>query len=156
MNPTAQAIRYLGIDQRKKPGQTTKSCLNVAARAAEPIVKIKMPECRVEVITVHQNHHPATKPDAFRVSRRTVEGLGSFNELVGFVLIVLGCIGRRFAGLILGAKVAALGEGGSGTDQKCKPGNGEVTQNRILNIQHPWTHKFPDLLPARSPPDAAV
>jgi hypothetical protein len=49
-----------------------------------------------------------------------------------------------------------LGEGGSGTDQKCKPGNGEVTQNRILNTQHPWTHKFPDLLPARSQPDAAV
>jgi hypothetical protein len=48
--------------------------------------------------------------------------------------------------LILGAKIAALSHGAADTKQECKPGNGEVTQNRTLNLKHPSTHKFPDLL----------
>jgi hypothetical protein len=51
----------------------------------------------------------------------------------------------------LGAKVAALGERAANTEQECEPGNGEVTQNRTLNLKHPSTHKFPDLFPARGP-----
>ena len=48
--------------------------------------------------------------------------------------------------------VAALGKRAAETDQEGKPGDGEVAQDRILKLKHPSTHKFPDLLPARSQP----
>jgi hypothetical protein len=117
-----------------------------------------MAKRRIEVVAPHQNHHPATEPDAFGVSGRTVDGLLGFDEFVGFALIVFrgfgrrGRIGRRrLAGLVLGPKVAALGDRASDTDQQCKPGNGEVAQNRMSKLKHTSTHKFPDcFLPAAS------
>jgi hypothetical protein len=158
MNTVVQALLHLVVDLRTESGQAAEGRLDVPTGTAKPVVEIEMPEGRVKIVAPHQANDPATEPDAFRVPGRAVDSLRRFNEFVGFMLIVLGGIGgicgRRFAGLVLGC--AALGEGGPGTDQKCKPGNGEVTQNRIFNIQHPWTHKFPDLLPARSQPDAAV
>ena len=82
------------------------------------------------------------------VAGRAVNGLRGFGELVGLALIVLGDVGRgrgrRLAGLVLGLGIAALGGGGADTDQQCKPGGGEVTQNRISKLEHPSTHKFPD------------
>ena len=42
--------------------------------------------------------------------------------------------------------------GASDTDQECKPGDGEVAQNRILKLKHTSTHKFPDFVPARGQP----
>jgi hypothetical protein len=54
--------------------------------------------------------------------------------------------------LILGLEVTALGERATDPDQQCKPGNGEVAQNRILKQKHTSTHKFPDcFLPTASP-----
>ena len=41
-------------------------------------------------------------------------------------------------------------------EQESEPGGGEMGQNRILKLKHPSTHGFPDLLPARSRPDARV
>jgi hypothetical protein len=49
-----------------------------------------------------------------------------------------------------------LGHGAADTEQQCKPGNGEVTQNRILNLEHPSTHKFPDLFLPVARSDALV
>ena len=50
----------------------------------------------------------------------------------------------RLAGLILGAKVAALGERASETDQQRESGCGNATHDRILKLEHPLTHKVPD------------
>ena len=92
----------------------------------------------IEVVAPHQDHDPASEPDAFRVSGRAVDGLRCFNEFIGLALTVLGGVGRGgricrgLALLVLGAKVAALRQGtlrqggASDTDQECEPGNGEV------------------------------
>jgi hypothetical protein len=132
----------------------------MAARAAKPVVKIEMAERGVEVVPRYQNHSPAAEPNAFGVSSRAINRLRRFHEFVGFALIVLGGIGGgcgicRFGRLILGAKVAALGNRASDPDQKCKPGDGEVAQNRIFKLRHPSTHKFPDLFPSEASPGRA-
>jgi len=67
----------------------------MAARTAKPIVKVEMAKRGIEIVAPHQNHHPATKPDAFGVSGRAVDGLRRFDEFVGFALTFLGRIGRR-------------------------------------------------------------
>ena len=157
MDAAAQAIGHLGID-RSEAHQTTKSCLDMTARAAKSVVKIEVAERGVEVVAPHQNYHPAAEPNAFGVSGRAVNGLRRFHEFVGLALIVLGGIGGgsgicRFGRLILGAKVAALGDRASDPDQKCKPGDGEVAQNRIFKLKHPTTHKFPDLFSSEASPD---
>jgi hypothetical protein len=128
----------------------------MAARTAKPVVKVEMAKRRVEVVAPHQDYDPATKPDAFRISSGAADGLLRLDEFVGFTLIVFGRIGRRggicsrrLARLVLGPEVTALGNRASNTDQQCKPGNGEVAQDRILKLKHPSTHKFPDLFPAR-------
>ena len=167
MDASAQAIRCLGIVclgiDRAEAHQTTKRRLDVTARATKPVIKIEMAKGGVEIVAPHQDHDPAAKPNAFRVSGRTIDGLRCLNEFVGFALTFLGHIGRRgriwrgrFSRLILGAKVAALGDRASDTDQECKPGDGEVAQNRIFKLKHPSTHKFPDLFPARRQPDVLV
>jgi hypothetical protein len=160
MDAAAQAIGHLRIDG-SEAHQTAKSRLDMAARAPKPVVKIKVAECGVEVVAPHQNHHPAAEPNAFGVSGGAVNGLSRFHEFVGFALIVLGGIGWgsgicRFRRLILGAKVAALGNRASDPDQKCKPGDGEVAQNRVFKLKHPTTHEFPDLFLVRSKPGRVV
>ena len=153
MNAVVQGIGDLGIDQGAKPGQAAEGRLDVAAGTAQPVVEVEMPERGVDVVEPHQAHHPAAKPDAFRVSGGAINGLRGFGEFVGLALIVLGGVRwlspvrrRRFAALVLGPAVAALGESASDTDQQCKPGDGEAAQNRILKLKHPSKHKFPDLL----------
>jgi hypothetical protein len=159
MNPSAQAIRNFGVDRAEEPDQASKRRLDVAARTAKAVVQIEVAKRGIEIVAPHQNHHPAAEPDAFGVSGRTIDGLRRLDEFVGLALVVLAGIGggrgriccRRLAGLILGAKVAALGKGASNTEQQCKPGDGEVAQNRKFKLKHPSTHKFPDcFLPAAS------
>ncbi|MDO9060762.1 MAG: hypothetical protein Q7U92_17310, partial [Bradyrhizobium sp.] len=44
-----------------------------------------------------------------------------------------------------------MGQGAADADQKGKPGNGEMAQNRTLKLKHTSTHRFPDLLPVPRP-----
>jgi hypothetical protein len=159
MDPAGQGFGHLGIDLAAKAGQAAERGLDVAAGAAEPVVQVEVPERGIEIVAPHQADHAAAEPDAFRVAGRAVDRLGGFDEFVGLALAVLDGIGRgggrRFARLVLGAAVAALGQRGSGTDQKCKRGDGEVAQNRILKLKHTATHEFPDLLPSEASSDAA-
>jgi hypothetical protein len=160
MDVAVEGVGNLGIDLPAKTGQATKRRLNVAAGAAETVVQIEMPERGVEIVEPHQADHAAAEPDAFRIAGGAVDDLRGLDEFIGLALVVLGGIGgcgrRRFAGLVLGVNVAALGERATDTEQKGKPGSGEMGQNRILKLNHPSTHRFPDLLPARSRPDALV
>jgi len=128
----------------------------VATRATEPVVEIEMAKRGIEVVAVHQDHHPAPKPNAFGVAGRAVDGLRRLDKFIGFARIVLGHVRRRdrigcrrLAGLIGGLEVAAMGESASDPEREDKPGNGEVTQNRIFQQKPTSTHKFPDLFPAR-------
>ena len=120
----------------------------MTARAAEAVVKVEMPESRVQVIAPHQDNNTAAEPDAFRVSRRTIDGVLSFDEFVGFALAVLGGIGRsggcRRLGLVLGAKIAALRNRSTNAEQQGKPGDGKTTENRFMESKQHSTHKVPD------------
>jgi hypothetical protein len=155
MDPSAQAIRHLGIDRAEEAHQAAESRLDVTARAAKAVVQIEVTKRGVEIVAPHQDHHPATKPDAFGISGRTIDGLRGFDEFVGLALSLLGGVGRgggiccrRLGRLILAAKVAALGKSASYTNKEYQPGHGKVVQNRIFNLKYPSTHKFPDLFPA--------
>jgi hypothetical protein len=162
VNTAVQRLGNFRIDLGTEPGQAPEGCLDVTAGTAETIINIQMPQSGINVVAPHQAHHAAAKPDAFRVSGRATDSLGRFGEFVGLALIVLGRVRRlspvrrRFAGLILGPAVAALGESASDTDQQCKSGDGEVAQNGILKLKHPSTHKFPDFVAARDLPGRAV
>jgi hypothetical protein len=154
MNTSTQAFWCFGVDGAKAH-EAPERRLNVAAGAAKPVIQIEVAERGVEIVAPHQNHHAAPEPDAFRVSGRAIDSLRSLDEFIGLALTVFGRISRRsricrggLARLILGAKVAALGEGGSETDQQRESGCGNATQDRILKLEHPLTHKVPDLLAA--------
>lgn len=162
MDAAVERVRDLGVDLTAKPGQATERRLDMPGGAAETVIQIEVTKSGVEIVEPHQADDPAAEPDAFGVSGGAIDDLGRFGELVGLVLVgFLGGIGRlgpicrRFAGLFLGVGVAALGDDGSGADQKGKPGDGEVTQNRTLKLKHPSTHRFPDLLPACAWPQPA-
>ena len=144
MDAAVERVRDLGVDLTAKPGQAAERRLDMSAGAAETVVQIEVTKGGVEIVEPHQADDPAAEPDAFRVSGRAIDDLGRFGELVGLVLVGflggvgrLGRICRRFAGLFLGVGVAALGDDGSGADQEGKPGDGEVTQNRILKLEAP-------------------
>ena len=145
MNLVVQAPRHLVVDLSPETGQAAEGRLDMAARAAEPIVEIEVAECGVEVVAPHQAHDAPAEPDAFRVSARAVDGLGRLDEFVGFPLIILGTVrsGGGSLTLILRGRVAALGKS-SRAEQEGKRGNGEVTQDHMLNLKHPSTHTFPD------------
>jgi hypothetical protein len=151
VNAAVEGLRHLGVDLGAKTGQAAKGCLNVTTWASKTIVNIQMPERGVDIVAPHQSDHAATKPDAFRVTGRTVDRLGRFHEFVGSALIVLGrfralsrSASSRFTGLILGAGIAALGGGVSDAYQQDQTGDGEVTHDRTMKLQQPSTHKFPD------------
>ena len=117
----------------------------MAAGAAKPVIEVEVPESGVEVVPPHQGDDAATEPDAFRVAGRPVDRLLGFDEFVGFPLIILGTVrsGGGSLTLILRGRVAALGKS-SRAEQEGKRGNGEVTQDHMLNLKHPSTHTFPD------------
>jgi hypothetical protein len=113
MNAAAQRIGRLGVN-RSEPDQTTECRLDVTTRAAEAIVEIEMTEGRIQVIAPHQKNYAAAEPDAFRISRRTINDARGFDKFVGFALTVFGTVGsicrapRGWLVLILGSKIAAL------------------------------------------------
>ncbi len=97
MNAAVKGVGHLGIDLPAKSGQAAKGRLDVAAGAAETVVEIEVAQGGVDVVEPHQAHHPAAKPDAFRVSGRAIDGLRRFDKFVGLALIVLGRVRRRAA-----------------------------------------------------------
>ncbi len=107
-----QGFGNLGIDGRTEPHHAAERCLDMAAGAPESLIEIEVAERGVEIVAPHQPDHTPAEPDAFQVSGRAVDCLRGFNELVGLALAVLGGIsGSLLGGRILGAAIAALGNG---------------------------------------------
>lgn len=154
MNPAVERLGHLRIDLAAKTGEAAERRLDVAAGAAETVVEIEVAKRGIEIVEPHQAHYAAAEPNTFGVSGRAVDGLRGFDEFVCLALIVLGRIGglRRIGGsrFLVGVSVAALRGRAANADQQGKSGKGEVTQNRILKLKHPSTHRFPDLLPIRA------
>ena len=153
MNVVTQAVWDLVVDLRGEAGQATEGSLDVAARAAEPVIEVEVAERGIEVVDPDQLNDAAAEPDAFRVSGGAVNGLSGFRELVDLALVVLRDIGRVLAGLglVLGILVAALGKGASDAEKEDEPGDCEMAQNTISELKQPSTHKFPDFSPACRP-----
>jgi len=121
MNASVQRFGHLRIDRRAKSGQTAECSLDVAAGAAEPVIEIEMTESGIEVVKPHQAYDTAAKPDAFRVTSRTVDGLSGFGELIGLALAVLGDVrGCRLLRLVLSSRISALGNRASNPNEKGK------------------------------------
>src|SRR5437870_1264535 len=106
MNPPAQGLGSLGIDV-SLPDDAAEGRLDVATRAAEPVVQVEMAEGSVEIVAPKQAHNPPTQPDAFREGGRTAQQLGSFGKLVGLLWPVLGVAG--LLALLGGLGIDALG-----------------------------------------------
>src|SRR5262249_15865613 len=101
----------------------------------------------IQVVTIHQLHHPAPEPDAFGVTGRAINGLRSFGELVASALIVLNRvvgIGGGLPRLVPGAQGPAPGIRAADTHPNGEARRGQAAQGSILNAKHRSTHKFPD------------
>jgi hypothetical protein len=154
MDAIIQAFWNLVVDLGAKPGQAAEGRLDVTARAAKTVVQVEVAEGGIEVIAPHQANHAPSEPDAFRVTGRTVDGLGGFGEFVGFALIVPRGIRRargRLAGLVR-VGWPALGQRAAQAEHQGQSGSNEIAQNRKPTLKHPLTHKFPDLVPAQAVP----
>lgn len=92
MDTAIQRFGHLRIDRCAKSGQTAEGSLDVATRAAEPVIEIEMTEGGIEVIKPHQTYDTAAEPNAFRIACGTIDGLRGFRELIGLSLAVLGGI----------------------------------------------------------------
>lgn len=155
MNAAAQRIGRLGVN-RSEPDQTTECRLDVTTRASEAIVEIEMTEGRIQVIAPHQKNYAAAEPDAFRISRRTINDARGFDKFVGFALTVFGAVGsicrapRGRLVLILGSKIAALRDRSADAEQQGEAGNGKTTQQRFLKPKQHSTHESPPTLARRN------
>ena len=63
-------FRRFRIDAVSLPNHAAERRLDMAARAAEAVVEIEMPERRIEVVAPEQVDDAAAEPDAFRIAGR--------------------------------------------------------------------------------------
>ena len=84
MHPAVDRIGRLRIDIALAH-QAAERRLDVAGRAAEPVVQIEVAEGGIEIVAPEQAHHATSKPQAFRIGGRSAEnplGLGEFVDLL--------------------------------------------------------------------------
>ena len=90
MDPAVQAVGGLRIDGVSVQNQAPERRLDVAARAAEPIVEIEMAKGGIEIVAPQQADHAAAKPDAFRVAGWPAQGALGFGEFVDLLRFFAG------------------------------------------------------------------
>src|SRR5262245_37309140 len=98
MNAGIEAARHLVVDLGAEAGQAAKARLDMAARAAEAVVKVEVAEGGIEVIEPHQADHATAEPDAFGVAGGAIDGLLGLDEFGGLALIVLDGLGGLAVG----------------------------------------------------------
>lgn len=150
VNLPAKALRHLAVDGAAEFGQATEARLDMTARAAEAIVEIEVTEGRIEVVEPHQADETAAEPYALRIAGGTVQDLCGFCKFIGTALTVPGgfrrgsCgIGRR-PSLILGPKIAALGDSGAHSDHECHPRHCNAPDYLVSHFEQQTTHEVPD------------
>src|SRR5579864_6596786 len=65
IDPAVEAVGGLGIDIVGMLQQAAEGRLDMAARAAEAVVKVEMPERGIEIVAPQQADYPAAEPHAF-------------------------------------------------------------------------------------------
>ena len=145
MNTPVEGFSHLGIDGGTEPDHAPERSLDMAAGAAEPLVKIKMAERSVEVVTPHQANHAASQPDAFGISSGAIDGLCRLYELARLALAFLGCIGwSLFGRIVLRSKIAALGDRGPDSNEHGEGRNGNSLKDGNSKPVTKPTHEIPD------------
>jgi len=96
MDAAVQTVGRFGIDRIAVQNEAPERHLDVAAGAAEPVVKVEMPEGRIQVVAPEQAYHPAAEPDAFRIAGRTIEGALRFGKLIDFLDLFGAVFGALF------------------------------------------------------------
>ena len=145
VDAAVQGLGDLGIDGCTESDHTTERRLDVAAGASESLIEIEVTERGVEIVSPHQADNTPAKPDAFGVSGRAVNRLRGLYEFVGLALTVLGDVsGGLLGGRILGAAIAALGNGCSDPNEQGQGRNGDALKNcNSKPVTNP-KHEIPD------------
>src|SRR5262245_32153270 len=100
MHPTVEGVGRLRIDGAL-PDDATESRLNVAGRAAEPVVQVEVAEGGIEIVAPEQADHPPAEPDAFGTAGRTAQELLRLGKFVDFLRGILAVGGGRLVGRLL-------------------------------------------------------
>ena len=120
MDPPVQAVGGLRIDRGGMQNQAPERRLNMAARAAKPVIEVKMAERGIEIVAPQQADHPAAEPDAFGIAGRSAQDALGLGEFIDFLGLFGGILARR--GLLLGGLgVIRLGKCGR---RRERDGNG--------------------------------
>src|SRR5215470_18508386 len=85
VHASGEAFGSLGISlgiRISDPYDATERRLDVARRAAEPVIQLHVPEGRIEIIAVKESDGAPAEPDALRLTGRTVQQLGRFGNLI--------------------------------------------------------------------------
>ena len=136
MDAAVQGFRHLGVDLPAKAGQAAEGRLDVAAGAAEAVVEIEVAEGGVEVVRHirRTTRRPSQTHSGLPAGPLMACAASTNSSVLRWLSLVasgrLRRVGGRFAGLVLGAGIAALGNGASEPDQQGKAGDGKVPQNR--------------------------
>src|SRR4030081_226045 len=112
MHPVGNFIGGLLV-RAPLPDDAAERRLNMARRAAEPVVEVEMAERGIEIIAPEQAYHTTAEPEAFGIgggAPQQLLGLGKFIELL---LRILGIAGRSLVRRLL---LGALGVGRMGRD----------------------------------------
>src|SRR5262245_44214695 len=77
------------------PHDAAEGRLDVAGRAAEPVVQVEMAEGGIEIVAPEQADHPPAEPDAFRAAGRTAQELLRLGKFVDFLWGIFAVGGGR-------------------------------------------------------------
>src|SRR5262245_43700497 len=94
MHPPVEGVGGLGIDVAL-PDDAAEGRLDVAGRAAEPVVQVEMAEGGIEIVAPEQADHPPAEPDAFRTAGRTAQELLRLGKFVDFLWGIFAVGGGR-------------------------------------------------------------
>ena len=88
MHAAVERVGRLRIDVAL-PHEAAECRLDVAGRAAEPVVQIEVAEGGIEIVAPEQAHHAPSEPQAFRIGGRPAQDLLGFGEFVDLLLASL-------------------------------------------------------------------
>ena len=133
MDPGVEALGRFWIDINALADDAAECRLDMGAGAAEAVIKVEMAKGSVHVVPPHQTHHPAAKPDTFRVAGRAGHETRGFGKFVDLTLGVLGGVGRLDRRRLVAAfGIAALSVGMLGSKHRRrreKDGEAETQQD---------------------------
>jgi hypothetical protein len=146
VDATIEGFGDLGIDCCAEAHHAAERRLDVAAGATEPFIEVKMAERGIKVVAPHQADNAPSKPHAFRISCRAIDGLRGLDELVGLTLAILGrvCWRGLLGGCVLSPEIAALRDSGPDPDKQCKCRNGNPLKKGNSKPGTNQTHEIPD------------